>query len=80
MDATNMQFKVTPACRRVVTGRIRTIGAQQNQGVLHHLFSLKRYRQLFIFVRNTLWSVGREGCVRGDGKDDRRLWFLAFVG
>ncbi len=75
-----MQFKVVPASYHVVAGRIRTIKAQQNQGVLHHFLSLERYRQFFIFERSVLWGIRREGGIRGDGEDNCRLSFLTFIG
>ena len=80
MDTTDMQFKVVPSSCHMVTGGIRTIEAQQNQRVLHHLLSLERYHQLFIFERSVLWSIGREGGIRGDGEDNCRLSLLTFVG
>jgi len=79
MNTTNMQFKVVPARRYVIARGIRTIEAEEHQGVLHHLLSLKRYCQLLIFVRNTFWSIRREGGISGDGEDDCGLQFLAFV-
>jgi hypothetical protein len=79
MDTTDMQFKIVPASCHVVAGGIGTVEAQENQGVLHHLLSLERYCQLFIFERSILWSIRREGRIGGDSENNCWLSFLTFV-
>lgn len=73
---TSVQLKIAPAIADETALRIGTVEAKEDEGLFHHLLSLKRNCKLGILVRNTVRRVRRPGGIRGRGEDNSRLGFL----
>lgn len=72
MHTAHVQFEITPtACGEVVAGVIRTVEAEKNCCILHHLLRLKVNPELRVFVGYIIGRVGLEEGFVGDGKDNR---------
>lgn len=60
MNSTAVKLQVIPTSCNIITGRVRAIETEKDEGLLHHLLSLERDGQLRVFVGYVIGRVGRE--------------------
>ena len=58
MHGTDMQFQIVPSLRDVLTSGLGTVETEEDQGFLHHLWSLEENAQLEVLVRNVGGRIG----------------------